>query len=62
MFTLYLYVVIILFKTGLYKSVIFTYSSRKLDFPPSVFPMVLSLFRIFNFDVTLIRLHDIYHL
>ena len=55
----YLCVVIILFNTGLYKSAIFTYSLEKLDFSPSVFSIVLCLFRVLNFDVILIRLDNI---
>ena len=41
----YLCVVIILFNTGLYKSAISTYPLEKLDFSPSVFSVVLCLFR-----------------
>ena len=50
-------VVIILFKTGIYKCAICTYSFGKLNFPLPVFSMVLDLFCILNFNVILIRLH-----
>ena len=47
----YLCVVIILFNTGLYKSAISTYPLEKLDFSPSVFSVVLCLFRFLWFSV-----------